>query len=97
MNVTSSTLAVLRSSGKITGEMTAFARGMGQLFYLHNASETSYQRTDQVPNFYRNAWPYFIVFIILENVVLYLEKKPVTRLNDGITSLSHGIIQECGR
>lgn len=54
MNVTSSTLAVLRSSGKITGEMTAFARGMGQLFYLHNASETCYQETEQVPNFYRN-------------------------------------------
>lgn len=97
MNVSVSTLAALRSSGKIAGNMIDFTRGIGQLFYLHNASETCYEETDQVPNFYRNAWPYFIAFIILENVVLYLEKKPMIRLNDGITSLSHGIIQECGR
>lgn len=66
MNVTSSTLAVLRSSGKITGEMTAFARGMGQLFYLHNASETCYQETEQVPNFYRNVR---ILFSICQGLI----------------------------
>ncbi|KAH9643325.1 hypothetical protein HF086_012995 [Spodoptera exigua] len=43
------------------------------------------------------SWPYFFLFMILEHIVLRLEGKPGIRLNDGITSISHGILQECGR
>lgn len=43
------------------------------------------------------AWPYFLLFIIVENLLLWIEKKPTVRLNDSITSLSHGLFQECGR
>nr|CAD7453009.1 unnamed protein product [Timema tahoe] len=43
------------------------------------------------------AWPYFLAFLIVENVLLWLEEKPLIRFNDGITSLSHGLFQECGR
>ncbi|XP_050312926.1 alkylglycerol monooxygenase-like isoform X2 [Anthonomus grandis grandis] len=35
--------------------------------------------------------------MILENLVLWIEQKPTVRLNDSITSLSHGLFQECGR
>jgi alkylglycerol monooxygenase len=37
------------------------------------------------------------MFIVLENIILWLEKKPLMRVNDGITSMSHGLIQEIGR
>ncbi|KAJ3641203.1 hypothetical protein Zmor_027718 [Zophobas morio] len=43
------------------------------------------------------AWPYFATFILLENVLLWLQRRPTFRLNDGLTSLSHGLLQECGR
>lgn len=43
------------------------------------------------------AWPYFLAFLVLENLVLWLEHKPLSRLNDSLTSISHGIFQECGR
>ncbi|XP_060525578.1 alkylglycerol monooxygenase-like isoform X2 [Cylas formicarius] len=43
------------------------------------------------------AWPYFLLFMIVENVILWVERKPTARLNDTVTSLSHGLIQECGR
>ncbi|CAB3381035.1 Hypothetical predicted protein [Cloeon dipterum] len=33
----------------------------------------------------------------LENLLLYLEGRPTVRLNDSITSLSHGLIQHCGK
>lgn len=33
----------------------------------------------------------------MENLLLWIEKKPTARLNDSITSLSHGLFQECGR
>ncbi|KAK9512203.1 hypothetical protein O3M35_000673 [Rhynocoris fuscipes] len=43
------------------------------------------------------SWPYFLMFMILENLILWIERKPTMRINDGITSLSHGLIQEIGR
>ncbi|XP_026331979.1 alkylglycerol monooxygenase-like, partial [Hyposmocoma kahamanoa] len=43
------------------------------------------------------SWPYFFIFMILEHIVLRLEGKKGIRLNDGITSISLGIFQECGR
>jgi hypothetical protein len=43
------------------------------------------------------AWLYFVAFLALENFILRLEGKPTIRLNDGITSLSNGLIAECGR
>lgn len=72
-------------------------KGLRTMFYLANPVETSYQSVQQVPQFYRQAWPYFLLFILLENIVLWLERKPLMRVNDGLTSLSHGLIQECGR
>ncbi|KAF4517237.1 hypothetical protein B566_EDAN005291 [Ephemera danica] len=45
----------------------------------------------------KKSWAYFLAFILLENVVLFLEGKPTIRINDGVTSLSHGIIHQCGK
>ncbi|CAH1175633.1 unnamed protein product [Phaedon cochleariae] len=44
------------------------------------------------------AWPYFLLFMVLENVILWSDKKhDAYRLNDGLTSLSHGLIQHSGK
>ncbi|XP_031767974.2 alkylglycerol monooxygenase-like [Galleria mellonella] len=72
-------------------------KAVGRIFYLHSPQETMYERKEDVPNFFRQSWPYFLIFMILEHIVLRLEGKKGIRLNDGITSISHGIFQECGR
>ncbi|XP_063906985.1 alkylglycerol monooxygenase-like [Zophobas morio] len=73
------------------------AEGLGRMFYVVDPAKTSFESPEDVPNFYRNAWPYFATFILLENVLLWLQRRPTFRLNDGLTSLSHGLLQECGR
>ncbi|XP_022825569.1 alkylglycerol monooxygenase-like [Spodoptera litura] len=72
-------------------------KGIGRMFYIHSPKDTMFERKEDVPNFFRQSWPYFFLFMILEHIVLRLEGKPGIRLNDGITSISHGILQECGR
>lgn len=74
-----------------------FAKGVGRLFYIVSPSETTFEHAKDVPNYFYNAWPYFLLFMIVENIILWVERKPTVRLNDSITSLSHGLIQECGR
>ncbi|BES97188.1 Fatty acid hydroxylase superfamily [Nesidiocoris tenuis] len=43
------------------------------------------------------SWPFFIMLVVLENLVLWLEKKPILRLNDSITSLSHGLLVDLSK
>ncbi|CAH1379824.1 unnamed protein product [Tenebrio molitor] len=71
--------------------------GAGRMFYVVDPAVTTFREPEQVPTFFRNAWPYFLVFILLENILLWLDRKPIFRLNDGLTSISHGLVQECGR
>ncbi|XP_046963353.1 alkylglycerol monooxygenase-like [Vanessa cardui] len=77
--------------------VTNHLKGVGRMFYLHSPKEQLYQKPEDVPNFFRQSYPYFLIFMIIEHIVLRLEGKKGIRLNDGITSISHGIIQECGR
>ncbi|KAL0882112.1 hypothetical protein ABMA27_000677 [Loxostege sticticalis] len=72
-------------------------KGVGRMFYIHYPHETLYEKKEDVPNFFRQSWPYFFIFMILEHIVLRLKGSKGIRLNDGITSISHGILQECGR
>ncbi|CAG9795386.1 unnamed protein product [Diatraea saccharalis] len=72
-------------------------KGIGRLFYIHYPHETLYEKKEEVPNFFKQSWPYFFIFMILEHIVLRLKGRRGIRLNDGITSISHGILQECGR
>lgn len=75
----------------------AALKGAGRLFYLVDREETTFQSVQDVPQYFKQAWPYFVLFMILENILLFIEKKPTFRLNDSITSLSHGMLQETGR
>ncbi|XP_076250275.1 alkylglycerol monooxygenase-like isoform X1 [Rhynchophorus ferrugineus] len=99
--VTSVFLNFVDSNGTVsfweTDALLDFAKGVGRMFYIVNPSETTFENAKEVPNFFRNAWPYFLLFMIVENIILWIEKKPLVRFNDNITSLSHGLIQECGR
>ncbi|XP_014365151.2 alkylglycerol monooxygenase [Papilio machaon] len=72
-------------------------KGVGRLFYIHSPKDTMFERQEDVPNFFRQSWPYFLIFMVLEHIVLRLKGHKGIRLNDGITSISHGIFQECGR
>lgn len=72
-------------------------KGFANFFYLANPKEFMYRDVQRIPNLFIQSWPYFLTLIILENIVLWIQKKPLIRLNDGITSLSHALILECGR
>jgi hypothetical protein len=41
--------------------------------------------------------PYFGALIIVEYIILWVQGKPRPRVNDTITSLSLGLIQECAK
>lgn len=87
----------LQEDYELNDNILRFLKGLGRMFYIVNPEETTFSKVEYVPHFYRQAWPYFLLFILLENIVLWLEREPVIRLNDGIISASHGILQECGR
>ncbi|XP_046682473.1 alkylglycerol monooxygenase-like [Homalodisca vitripennis] len=74
-----------------------WTKGLASMFYLVSPTESSYKTVEEVPQFYRKAWPYFLLFILLENVILWVERKPLMRVNDGLTSLAHALFQESGR
>ncbi|KAI5646426.1 fatty acid hydroxylase superfamily domain-containing protein [Phthorimaea operculella] len=91
------TFANATEEGGISDVLADHLRGVGRLFYLHSPKDTMYERKEDVPNFFKQSWPYFFVFMIIEHLLLRLEGKRGIRLNDGITSVSHAILQECGR
>ncbi|XP_072939575.1 alkylglycerol monooxygenase-like [Epargyreus clarus] len=72
-------------------------KALGRMFYIISPKETMYEKQEDVPNFFRQSYPYFLIFMVIEHIVLRLKGKHGIRLNDGITSISHGLFQECGR
>lgn len=91
------TFANMSTDSGLSEVVTNHLKGIGRMFYIHSPKEQLYQKPEDVPNFFRQSYPYFLIFMIIEHIVLRLEGKKGIRLNDGITSISHGIIQECGR
>lgn len=91
------------ASGSATPEwfsgtlFSSILQDVGRMFYIIKPSETTFEHPHEVPKYFTQAWPYFLVFMILENFLLWLERKPTHRLNDSITSISQGLVQECGR
>ncbi|XP_059484903.1 alkylglycerol monooxygenase-like [Neocloeon triangulifer] len=83
--------------GNATDVSAALTQGLARFFYAVDPLDTSYPDHKHVPDFFVKSWPYFLVFMALENLLLYLEGRPTVRLNDSITSLSHGLIQHCGK
>ncbi|CAG9765048.1 unnamed protein product [Ceutorhynchus assimilis] len=81
----------------VSSLLVEFIKGIGRLFYIVKPSESSYENDKDVPNYFYNSWPYFLLFMIIENILLWIERKPTARLNDSITSLAHGLFQQCGK
>ncbi|KAJ3209746.1 hypothetical protein HDU67_005965 [Dinochytrium kinnereticum] len=94
----------------------------GSLFYIVDPRKTIFTSLEDIPNYTTRAYPFFILHIIIESVVLYMsakrdeteahqhDKKKAsmaaskpqlhkkllhsTRLNDAISSISAGMIQQ---
>ncbi|XP_074652824.1 alkylglycerol monooxygenase-like [Tubulanus polymorphus] len=66
--------------------------GVRRLFYLVGTNETSFETTEQVPDYVTKALPYFFSLAVLEAIIAPLRGKRRFRINDGITSISAGLI-----
>ncbi|CAL8247632.1 unnamed protein product [Lota lota] len=69
--------------------------GLRALFYMVTPNESSFQHVDEVPQYTRQAPPFFITLILLEMVVGWMQTgKPIASISDGITSVFAGIISQ---
>ncbi|CAG7721528.1 unnamed protein product [Allacma fusca] len=74
-------------------------KGFGRMFYLINPNDTYIKNVEDVPDpdYVNQATPYFLTFILLEYFIQLYRGKPVARINDGITSVSLGMMMICGK
>ncbi|XP_017584853.1 PREDICTED: alkylglycerol monooxygenase isoform X1 [Corvus brachyrhynchos] len=72
---------------------TALGQQLRALFYALLPGESSFRTVEEVPNYVDKSIPFFITFIGLEFAVSWIQKRKLPgRINDGITSLSLGIL-----
>ncbi|KAF1406321.1 Alkylglycerol monooxygenase, partial [Spheniscus humboldti] len=63
------------------------------LFYVLPPGESSFRTVEEVPDYVEKSIPFFIAFIGLEFAVSWVQKRKLSgRINDGISSLSLGIL-----
>ncbi|XP_068091203.1 alkylglycerol monooxygenase isoform X1 [Hyperolius riggenbachi] len=62
------------------------------MFYAVLPNETSYKTVEEVPDYVEKATAYFFMMLVLEMVLSAFWKGKPLRLNDGITSLSAGVV-----
>ncbi|XP_048882956.1 alkylglycerol monooxygenase [Brienomyrus brachyistius] len=68
------------------------------MFYLLTPNETSFEHEEEVPEYVSKATPCFLLLIILEQVLGWAKTgKLVIRVNDGITSLSAGVMSRLSK
>ncbi|XP_065838635.1 alkylglycerol monooxygenase-like [Oscarella lobularis] len=75
------------------GANTTYAfKGVRQLFYLVPPSESQFARHQDVPDYVKEAAPYFLGAILLEAILSTITGlAPRMRINDGISSLTAGM------
>ncbi|XP_038412915.1 alkylglycerol monooxygenase isoform X9 [Canis lupus familiaris] len=62
------------------------------MFYMMKPNETSFQILEEVPDYVKQATPFFISLMLLELVISWILKgKPPGRLDDALTSISAGV------
>lgn len=66
----------------------------GYMFYIMNPKEHVFEKLEQVPDYYKEVTPSFMIVIMLEAVFRFLGKKPLLRVNDTITNICQGMIVE---
>ncbi|KAL5007036.1 hypothetical protein ScPMuIL_015842 [Solemya velum] len=71
-----------------------FLTGVRRLLYILTPNESSFHFENEVPEYLKEAVPFFFVFIILEIIISFLKGDGKVRLNDGVTSISAGIFSK---
>ncbi|XP_039718368.1 alkylglycerol monooxygenase isoform X3 [Pteropus medius] len=74
------------------------SQGVRMMFYMMKPNETSFQTLEEVPDYVKKATPFFISLMLLELVVSWIRKrKPPSRLDDALTSISAGVLSRLPR
>jgi len=68
--------------------------GLGYLFYIVNPNKTLFSRPEDVSQLITQAIPYFMILIILEQVIAVWKGHQVLHVGDAITSAGQGILME---
>ncbi|CAL1286387.1 unnamed protein product [Larinioides sclopetarius] len=68
----------------------------GYLFYAVSPNKTTFEKVEDVPDYQLQVVPCFFVLVMLEILIKRVQKDPI-RLNDGITSISQGLLSEITR
>lgn len=79
-------------------DVREIAKRLGYLLYVVSPNETSFEKLEEVPDYIVQVVPLFTAFLIIEVVFNLLQKKSDRfQLDDGLTSIGQGIIQELSR
>ncbi|KAJ1101382.1 hypothetical protein NDU88_006450 [Pleurodeles waltl] len=70
----------------------SLSQGVRMMFYVLQPNETSFKTIEEVPDYVEKATPYFTTMLALEFVLSWLWKGKPLRINDGLTSLSAGVV-----
>ncbi|KAK8760815.1 hypothetical protein V5799_027917 [Amblyomma americanum] len=71
---------------------------LGYLVYVVSPNETSFEKHQDVPDYIVQAVPLFTAFLVIELIFNIVQKNSDRfQLDDGLTSIGQGIIQELSR
>ncbi|XP_037574714.1 alkylglycerol monooxygenase-like [Dermacentor silvarum] len=79
-------------------ELREIVKRAGYLLYIVSPNETSFERLEDVPDYVVQAVPLFVAFLVIELIFNFVQRKSDRfQLDDGLTSIGQGIIQELSR
>ncbi|KAK8760817.1 hypothetical protein V5799_027919 [Amblyomma americanum] len=78
--------------------MRETVKRLGNLVYVFSPYETSFEKPEDVPDYIVQAVPFFTTFLVIELIFNLVQKHSDRfQLDDGITSITHGIIEQLSR
>lgn len=79
--------------GGFTGEAElSVSQGVRMMFYVLHPNETSFKSIEEVPDYVDKATAYFFIMLAMEMILSWVWKGQPLRINDGLTSLSAGVM-----
>ncbi|KPP72035.1 hypothetical protein Z043_109005 [Scleropages formosus] len=73
-------------------------QGFRMMLYLLGPNETSFARDEDVPEYVEKATPFFMMLMLSELLIGWAKTGSlVIRINDGITSLSAGVMSRLSK
>ncbi|KAK2726123.1 alkylglycerol monooxygenase-like [Artemia franciscana] len=70
---------------------------LGRLFYVVNPASSTFKNVHEVPPYVVEAAHFFVLFIVLERIILILKGKNKSQINDSIASVSNGLFMEVSK